>query len=272
MVSIVSGNELGLLTNPTTPRNNPDTGRSGQSDSVYVNSATGNLVIQARDEYVAATGLDLGLVRTYNAQGEFTDDNGDNWRLGVHQRLYGLVGTVNTEGSRITKEFGDGARILYTFDATQGLYRSPEGEGAHDTLSFDTTSQTWTWTEGSSRLTETYNSSGQLSSSRDRDGNTISYVYTGNLLTQITDASGQVTYLDYTGNNLTQIRVVSQGQTQTLTRYSYDAQNRLSQVSVDLSPEDNAISDGRTYTTTYTYDGTSTRIASITHSDGTRVS
>jgi hypothetical protein len=41
------------------------------------------------------------------------------------------------------------------------------------------------------------------------------------------DASGQTTYLDYTGQNLMQIRVVSQGVTQTLTRYTYDGQNRL---------------------------------------------
>ncbi len=40
---------------------------------------------------------------------------------------------------------------------------------------------------------------------------------------------------------------------------------------MDLSPEDNSIADGRVYTTTYGYDGSSTRIASISESDGTRV-
>src|SRR5581483_1413776 len=61
-------------------------------------------------------------------------------------------------------------------------------------------------------------------------------------------------------------------QTQTVTRYNYDAQNRLTQVVVDLSPGDNSIADGKTYSTAYTYDGTSKRIASITQGDGTTIS
>jgi YD repeat-containing protein len=37
---------------------------------------------------------------------------------------------------------------------------------------------------------------------------------------------------------------------------------------VDLSPEDNSIADGKTYVTSYTYDGTSRRIATVTQTDG----
>jgi len=43
-------------------------------------------------------------------------------------------------------------------------------------------------------------------------------------------------------------------------------------VKVDLSPQDNAISDGNIYATTYAYDGASSRITSILRSDGTAVS
>ncbi|OGI66036.1 MAG: hypothetical protein A2W18_10520, partial [Candidatus Muproteobacteria bacterium RBG_16_60_9] len=271
MAAIISGNELGLFTNPLAPRNDPNTARPGQSDSVYVNSATGNLVIQARDEYLSTTGVDLALLRTYNSQGQFSDDNQDNWRLSVHRRVYGLTGTANTAGSTITKEFGDGAQVTYTYSAALGHYISSDGDGAHDTLKFNPTTQEWTWTDGSRRLTETYNSTGQLIDSRDPDGNLTTYGYTGNLLTQITDPSGQVTTLAYTGTNLTEIRVSSQGQTQTLTRYTYDVANRLSQVTVDLSPNDNAITDGKTYVTTYAYDGTSKRIASIAQGDGSTI-
>src|SRR5882724_6533857 len=267
MVAVVSGTGLGLGTSSLSilggrgAVGNASQGRGGEQ--VYVNSATGNLIIQDRDEYLSGVGADLALIRTYNSQGQLTDDNGDNWRLGVQERLHTLTGTVNTAGSTITKVFGDGAEVSYLYDAAQDKYVSTEGAGAHDTLSYDATSQQWTWTNGSSRQTEVYDSDGRLLSSSDSDGNTTLYGYTGDLLTQVTDASGQVTYLDYNGNNLTQIRVVSDGQTETLTRYSYDDQSRLTQVTVDLSPEDNSVSDGRTYVTTYTYDGGSTRVASV---------
>lgn len=65
----------------------------------------------------------------------------------------------------------------------------------------------------------------------------------------------------------------SAGTTRTLTRtrYGYDGANRLTSVTVDLSPEDNAIGDGKTYVTTYTYDGSSKRVASVSQTDGSRL-
>ena len=111
-------------------------------------------------------------------------------------------------------------------------------------------------------------------SQRDLYGNIVSYAYNaGGLLTSVADASGETTYYDYAGNNLTQIRTVCQSNgspvTSTRVRYAYDASNRLSSVTVDLSPSDNSIADGKTYVTSYTYDDTSKRVASITESDGT---
>ncbi|WP_345777875.1 LysM peptidoglycan-binding domain-containing protein [Lysobacter sp. ISL-42] len=54
-------------------------------------------------------------------------------------------------------------------------------------------------------------------------------------------------------------------------RYSYDGSGRLSTVTLDLSPDDNSVSDGKVFTSTYAYDGSSARIASITQSDGAKV-
>ncbi|MFC4314281.1 RHS repeat domain-containing protein, partial [Steroidobacter flavus] len=244
MVAVVSGSGLGLFGSSVAALGGVGaTGNSGLgrgTDRVFVNSTNGNLIIRSQDERLSALGLDVSLIRTYNSQGLMDDDNGDNWRLGLHQRWYNLTGTVNTAGSTIRKVFGDGRDVLYTYDVAQSRYISTDGDGAHDTLT--NSGGTWTWTDGSGRNTETYNSSGQLTHSRDTDGNTVSYTYTGNLLTSITDASGQTTFLDYTGNNLTSIRVVSDGQTQTLTRYYYDSSNRLRQVVLDLSPADNTVS------------------------------
>ncbi|MES1192309.1 MAG: RHS repeat domain-containing protein, partial [Steroidobacter sp.] len=241
------------------------------NEQVYVNTATGNLVIQHQDDFLSAIGADLNIIRTYNSQGKLDDDNGDNWKIGLYRRVYNLAGTVNTAGSTITKVFGDGAEVVYTYDQTRGVYVSSEGDGANDTLSYNTSTSQWTWTDGSSRATENYDTTGKLTQSTDADGNVTSYSYTGTLLTQVTDSSGQVVHLDYSGNDLIDVRVVSNGQTQTLTHYTYDASGRLQYVKVDLSPGDNSIADGKVYTTLYTYDGSSERVASITQNDGTSV-
>ena len=276
MVGIISGENLGLynglLGQFGAVGNDEWVGRNGQSDRIYVNTTTGNLVIQRRDEYLTSQGLDQALVRTYNSLGLYDDTNGDNWRLNVYQRLYGLVGTVNTAGSSITKVYGDGTEAVFTYDESRGLYVSTAGDRAHDTLTFDSQSATWMWSDGNPEIEERYNSEGRLVQKSDADGNILSYTYTGDLITEISDASGQVTYFDYSGTNLTQIRTVSQGQEQSRVRYSYDTQNRLSQVTVDLTPQDNLIDDGEVYVTTYTYDGDSKRVASITNTDGTAVS
>lgn len=246
------------------------TGRN--REQAYVNAATGNLVVQQIDDSLSALGLNLTLARTYNSQGVVDGDNNDNWRIGVYERVYNLTGTRNTTGSTVTKTFGDGADVVYTYNTSLGKYVGRDGDGANDTLSYINSTAQWTWTNGSTRATETYNANGQLLNSKDVDGNTVNYRYAGSLLTSITDASGQQTLLDYRGNNLSQIRVVSSGQTQTLTRYTYDFLNRLQQVTVDLTPSDNSIADGKTYVTTYGYDGWSKRLTSIVQSDGSSVS
>jgi YD repeat-containing protein len=115
--------------------------------------------------------------------------------LSVHQRLSALSGTLNTAGSSITKTFGDGRAVVYRYEVASEGYESTEGEGAHDTLSYS--GGQWTWTEGSTRIRETYNEAGQFTATRDADDNVVSYGYSGDLLTRITDASGQVTTLEY---------------------------------------------------------------------------
>lgn len=287
MVAVISGSGLGLFGSSALGGIGGSGTAAGRgNDRIYVNAATGNLIVRAVDERLSTLGLDLSLVRTYNSQGLLDDDNGDNWRLGVHQRVYGLTGTPNTAGSTITKVFGDGREVGYSYDVNLEAYVSTEGDGAHDTLQYDDSSDGvfWYWTDGSTRDTEIYDSSGRLTRWIGGAGGSLSYGYTGSLLTQITDLSGQITHLDYNGTDLTAIRVESDHQTQTLTRYFYDSLHRLRQVVVDLTPSDNAAAlpdangDGlyeptayQTYVTTYSYEGTSRRIASIAQADGSSV-
>lgn len=253
-------------------------GRSGET--ISVNAATGNLVINQQDEFLIGRGLDAGVSRTYNSLTDTTDgDNGDQWQQSSHRRLFDLSGVVNTSGSTIKRQYADGSVITYGWNVTRGLYVSADGEGAHDTLSY---AGMWTWTDGSSQMREFYTGHGtnnwRIYEQRDTDDNIVSYTYIGDKLDKITTADGSWIQYSWSGNNITQVRTrytnLANGATvdQTRTRYTYDGYNRLSQVTVDLSPTDNAIGDGKTYVTTYTYYGSSNQVATISQTDGSYLS
>jgi YD repeat-containing protein len=271
MVAVVNGSGLGLFTS----RGSSGSAGLGQShDQVFVNSTTGNLVIQGVDEILTATGADIAITRTYNSLGLADGDNNDGWRIGVLRSL------VITTGVSIVKTFGDGARVTYNWNGT--AYVSTEGDGAHDKIS--ASGSNWIWTDGSGRDTETYDSTGKILNTKDASGNTVTFAYgTGaqaNVIVQVTtvspsagnggDASTTNVYLDYTAGtlNLGKVRVVRNGVTETLTSYTYDNQNRLSTVTVDLSPSDNSTANNDALITTYAYQGATNLVASITQKKG----
>ena len=277
MASIVLGNYLGLANTSLHVLGAGGVlgaashGRA--AERLYVNAANGNLVVQNRDELLIGRGPDVALLRTYNSQGLLDGDNNDNWRIGVYRKVYNLTGTVNAAGSSVTRVEADGSESVYTYDVALAKYVSRDGSGAYDTLAYDGATQFWTWTEGESRVTERYDGAngGRITQVTDADGHGLTYTYNGaGLVSQVTDASGETTFLDYSGNNLTQLRTAkSGGATVTRVRYGYDGANRLSQVTIDRSPDDNSVVDGNSYSIAYTYAGTSTRVATMTQSDGT---
>src|SRR5262245_43644634 len=196
MAAVVSGSSLGL-SNTSLRVLDLQGGVASQgraAERVYVNAATGNLVMQNRDELLLGRGPDVSLLRTYNSQGKLDDDNGDNWRLGIYRRVYGLTGTANTAGSQVTRVDADGAESPFSFDATFGKYVSSAGAGSFDTLAFDGATQTWTFTDGDGRITERYDAAngGRITQVLDADGNGLTFSYNAaGLITQATDASGE---------------------------------------------------------------------------------
>jgi YD repeat-containing protein len=276
MVSVVTGSGLGL--DQTSGFVLGSRGQLGGSafgrygEAVTVNAATGNLFISRTDEILLGLGTDAVVSRSYNSLAQGTDDNGDNWQLGRQRKVAGLTGTVGTAGSTVTRYDWDGSSTLFTWDASKSAYVSGKVGHQDDRLTFS--SNVWTWTDSGTRTSETYDhlNGGRLTAVRDADGNATNYSYTGSLLTRISTASGEFTDLTWSGNNLTQVVTTkSGGATLTRVRYTYDASNRLSTVSTDLSPDDNTIGDGKAVTTTYTYDGTSDRVASITQTGGAKL-
>jgi YD repeat-containing protein len=251
-------------------------GRSGEQ--VSLNAATGNLLISKGDEFLVGRGPDVSIARTYNSLGDLSDDNGDNWRQSTDRRVYGLTGTVNASESTIKRVSGDGSEITYAWNGTS--YRATDGAGAFDTLSYN--GSTWTWTDGDSLISETYanvyNGQWRITAATDTNGNALNFSYDGANLTRVTTANGEYEQYVWSGNNITQIvtgytdLTTNTAKTLTRTRYGYDGANRLTSVTVDLTPDDNSIADGKTYVTTYTYDGDSKRVASISETDGSALS
>lgn len=276
MVGIVAGNSLGLSSTSLGVLNGgvhdlqAAVGRG--RDFAYVNATTGNLVIQRNDELVMGLGTDTAVLRTYNSQGLLDDDNADNWRIGFYRSLNALTGTLNGAGSSIVRVDADGAQSLYRYDPALQVYVCKDGSGAYDHLKFNLAENTWTWSDGASSTVETYDwtgSTGRLQTQSDSDSHLVTYAYRGNLLASVTNASGDVSYLEYLGSNLTSVKsFYASGQESVLVRYGYDYANRLSEVVVDLSPDDASIADGNTYVTRYTYDGDSHRVSSILQKDG----
>lgn len=279
MVAVVSGNGLGVDTSSLRQLGQGLGGQAaiGQGSAAqYVNTATGNLVLESQDEGLIFDGLSLDVLRTYNSQGQLSGSAG--WQFGFSRSIGGLTGTLDTAGSTITRTDDDGSAVIYTYNATLGKYVSTGQSGAQDTLSWSTSASTWTWTDVASRQQETYNASGQLTVLSDAEtGASYSFSYASGRLSQILAGDGDALTFAYNASGqLTglSIKEIPPGQTTAVTRqqvsYTYDTQGRLSTVATLLTSDTD--SSSASYTTTYTYSGTSDRVASVTQSDGTTVS
>jgi YD repeat-containing protein len=278
MVAVITGNGLGLGNTSLTQLGqaqggSPNLGQAANAS--YVNTATGNLVLQSNDEGLLFDGLSLNALRTYNSLGQLSSNG---WSYGFSRNINGLTGTLNTAGSTITRTDDDGSSVVYTYNATLGVYVSTDQSGALDTLSWNATSSSWTWTDAADTQQETYNATGQLTALTDTStGASYSFSYSNGQLSQIVAGDGDSLIFGYnTSNQLISLSIqeVPPGQSSPVTRqavsYGYDSQGRLSTVTTALGSDTDSTT--ASYTTTYTYQGTTDLVAAVTQSDGTTVS
>ncbi|ENW93362.1 hypothetical protein F904_01486, partial [Acinetobacter dispersus] len=280
MVGIVSGNGLGLFNssfNNLGKKGLQGNANFGQAQlQNYVNIADGNLIIRQLDQNLSAIGKDIQSIQTYNSKGVLSGDTqwGSEW-----SRRLSLVGDLNTAGSKILITAEDGHQITFNYSSAN-TYISTEGDGAYDKLSMN--GNTWTITDGKTLATEVYEynpslKTGRLVAVKDSNGTNLAYSYDSlDRLISIKDLNStslnELIYnYDGTSNRIKRIDTKANGITNQNVYYEYDSLNRLSKVITDLTPNDNSIADQKVYSTSYSYELNSSRIASITQSDGTSV-
>lgn len=189
MVSIVSGHGTGLfntsrdLLGAAGELGRAQYGRNGER--VTINAANGNLVIQDRDEYLVGPGQNLDVLRTYNSLAAWDGDNGDGWRIGYYRRVQ-----FDAAANVVKRIESDGGESAYAA-VGNGQYRSTDGAGQYDVVSFDATTRTWTWVDGETGSSETYRESAVndgnflLREIRDTEGHTTTISYSGSLINRI---------------------------------------------------------------------------------------
>ncbi len=256
MTQIFTGQGLGLHGSSLGlgsygPKGAAALGQGGES--VYVNAANGNLVLSQSDGFLADIGFGLDLFQTYNSRGE-----SNPWCFNFQSRLE-VSGTMNTEGSSVTRIDEDGHRSRFIFNSIRQAYLPEEGGTAQLIYS----QSGWTYREGSQKTAYHYNQDGLLKEIRDLDGHSVLFNYQDNHLSTIVDASGKQKITWSFQNGLIQdVTTTSEGQIIHHLHYEYDHLQRLQKVSRDLG-------QGKTFWITYDYAGDSNRISDIRQSDGT---
>ena len=200
------------------------------------------------------------LTFSYNSLDSFSVPLGIGW---THDLNVSIIS--NPDGSLFLKQ-GDGGSALF----------SPSGDVYYpDAMSRDTSTIVKNADGSCTRTTKyakvyNFNSSGQLTSIVDRNGNTTTLTYTGSNLTGITDSTGRTAVLSVSGGKITSVTDFSDhtwsisysaaGSVSSIAdplgntwNFQYDSNNRMVQ---KTDPSNNVVS--------YTYDATSGMLTSTT--------
>ena len=227
-----------------------------------VNAADGNLTVGQQDLSIAGTGMPLTVGLYFNSMAGASGQFGYGWtsNQGGDVRL-----VAASDGSSET--FYGPSGYAMTFTKSGSSYAAPAGL---DVTLVQNADSSFTLTVKGSGQVFSFTSAGALTSIADKNGNKISYSYTGGVLSSITDTQGRQVSVASSGGLITGMtdrtgRSVGYGYNSSgdltsftdanngITRYGYDADQRLNQIT---DPDGNV--------TNITYVGNSAQVASVT--------
>ncbi|HCU65778.1 MAG TPA: hypothetical protein DF774_08465 [Rheinheimera sp.] len=250
MVAVVSGAGLGLFhSNLSSGIESLGHSEIGQAkERVYVNAATGNLVVQNSDEKISGLGLGFSMLRTYNSQAVVDGDNNDQWRLGY-------ISTISFDGLQYQRVAADG--FTQTFSHVSGnTYQSFEGGGHADTLKVIASNHVEITSDGG--VTEVY-IEGKLIERRDPVGVVQIYYSNGQpekIIQNLQNGTDE-THIEYyqaghtSAGLIKSIRTSNLNNEQKRVEYRYDSSQRLQYVLIDKTPENKT--DNNIYVIEYGY-------------------
>ncbi len=233
----------------------PDLNRSCAGDPV--NCATGNLIETQTDLSVGGRGPGLNLIRTYNSQLAATQSEhgpfGYGWTGPYSAHL-----TFNEEAETVTVHQDNGSDVAYALH--EGAY---VGAGSWVEATLVKEGSTYIYTLPDQTKLE-FNSSGQLTSEVDRDGNAITMSHnTEGQLESVTDGAGRKLTFAYNGEGLVESVKDPMGHT---VKYTYESGNLISvtqpgeaalrwQFKYNSEHEMTSETDGREHAVTTEYNG-----------------
>ena len=158
----------------------------------HINFSTGNKYLAATDVKLSGPVGSLAFTRTYNSQDHTSSLLGYGWTTSLNERLI-------IEASAMTLVEEGGRRVIFTSDGS-GTWSNEIGK-----------KRVISAAAGGYQLQEpggtvsSYDGAGLLQTIRDRNGNTRSYIYSGNQLTAMADDFGHSLAFGYTDGRLTSL-------------------------------------------------------------------
>jgi RHS repeat-associated protein len=222
-----------------TPPSTADGNVAGTGASV--SSSTGELDVNVEDDSIPGRGVPLALDRTYSSAnaGRLVSPFGYGWTDSYNM----AISSDPTDGSSVEDVYQEGGSVLRFTANGNGAWVAPSRVQAALVHNGD---GTWTFTRAATTV-YSFNSSGQLTSIADLNGDTTTLSYTtyetAPVLGTVTDPSGRTFTFTYEAvNGFAYVESVTD-ETRTVS-YTYDAAGGLA-----------TVTDVGGGVTTYTYDG-----------------
>ena len=199
--------------NPGTPDNksankgNPDPDNCEIKNSVKnpTNVATGNKYEEVLDLSISTPGIPLEFRRSYNSQASSDGPLGYGWD---HNYEIAITVLTTTPIKRVIVWDGDGRALYYSQDSRtypDGIHFVPDSGITKDRLRQDTTTNQYIFRRKQGNLTYTFASDGKLLTIADASGNSLTFTYTGALLTQVSNNFGKTITIQYNNNRISSI-------------------------------------------------------------------
>ena len=178
--------------------------------NLNVNMANSNLIASFSDLSVDGLGFDTIISHAYNSKKNIDSRFGNNWTISANKRL--IISSdrkkvIYSDETDTQFEFndsnGNGNYVEGILDPSSSNYKSSDHRpnGLNWGLKYDSASHLFKGIS-SNKVTYTFDESGKIVSEADRNGNTLSYEYTGNQLVAIrNNGSARAVKLYYDGND-----------------------------------------------------------------------